>query len=850
MVSQQNGNNGSSAKLEKSSLLVRISGAKLRTLIIIGCLLSCAGFLGVRNGADNQIRTDFELSAVSRIQVVQREIEDNFGALRVFRAWFESAREDSADAFTRFATQTIASYRTVRAVQWAPRVRDPDRADFEARLREKYPRTTGILAASPGAKPAREAAKGEYYPIEYITWERASPMVGIDVSSLPGAVNAVKRAIITGEPSSTGKLKLWEHTGDATGVLTFLAIYDGPEKTHTAEWRSQHCRGLVISIETPDLLASGLQTFAEQGIHTYVFDLTVSGTRELLYMHPPSRELIGSADISSPEYLLQEKLVYAQKLPAGGRDWQIICVGTDFMPSGAGNFRPMAFLMCGLAVTAALALYLRMVSREASKLASANRHLQSQVLDRQKAHDELHYQAFHDPLTGLPNRRQFGQRFDEAIDQARTAGESLALFYVDLDGFKMINDTLGHAVGDGVLKAVAERFRKNVGRRDVVARTGGDEFNILLVEVGNGELADRVAQALLASLSKPIEVDGRILTLSASIGISLFPDNGQDFQELAHCSDAAMYVAKKRGKNCYERYTSELASSTRRGMELALSLRGAIERKELCLFFQPILGLGIEATLRFEALLRWRHPQIGLLGPAHFLSIAEDAGLTATIGRWVLHEACRMSQSWQSQGHRPIGVSVNVSGLQFSRPEFTESLDSALAASGLSPSLMELELSESSVVAEIEASMERLGAIRRKGVSVAIDDFGTGFSSLTYLETLPIDALKIDRSFLPRSESNFRRSSLLRSLIALGRSLNLRVIVGGIEVSRQFELVRGMGPNEVQGFLFSRPLSSAAVPEFIETWNQRQGSADIDRILEITRTPADLVLVSSRPQAM
>ncbi len=486
-----------------------------------------------------------------------------------------------------------------------------------------------------------------------------------------------------------------------------------------------------------------------------------------------------------------------------------------------------------------------MISRYTSTLATANVDLRNQVQDRQKAQDELAYQAFHDALTGLPNRRQFGQRFNEAIEQARQSQETLALFFLDLDGFKIINDTLGHAVGDAVLKAVAERFRKCVGRRDVVARTGGDEFNILLVEAGTGNLADRVAQGLLDSLRQPIEVGERILTLSASIGISVFPADGEDFRELAHCSDAAMYFAKKRGKNRFHRYTKELAVTNRRGMELALSLRGAIERNELCLFFQPILGLGVDSTLRFEALLRWRHPQNGLLGTGHFLSIAEETGLTAPIGTWVLHEACRLAKSWQSMGHRPIGVSVNVSGLQFSHPEFIESLDSALAASGLHPSLLEIEMTESAVVGEIEDSLLRLGMLRRKGVSVAVDDFGTGYSSLTYLEMLPIDALKIDRSFLPRSESNFRRSSLLRSLIALGRSLNLRVVVGGIEVARQFELVRGMGPNEVQGFLFTKPLSAPSVPEFIEQWNQKQGSQDTERILDSTRFPADLVLVSS-----
>ena len=602
-------------------------------------------------------------------------------------------------------------------------------------------------------------------------------------------------------------------------------------------------------MQAADVLASALHNFSEHGIRTYVFDLTAAGPRQLLYLHPPTHAPRGSDAAYSPESLLQEKLVYAQKFPSGGRDWQIVCVGTGFI-TGASAVQPTAFLLCSLALTVALGLFVYMISRYTRDLATTNAILRNQVQDRQKAQDELAYQAFHDPLTGLPNRRQFGQRFNEAIERARQSQETLALFFVDLDGFKIINDTLGHAVGDAVLKAVAERFRKSIGRRDVVARTGGDEFNILLVEAGTGNLADRVAQALLDSLSKPIEVGERSLTLSASIGISLFPTHGQDFQELAHCSDAAMYFAKKRGKNRFHRYTKELAVTTRRGMELALSLRGAIERNELCLFFQPIIGLGNESTLRFEALLRWRHPQIGLLGPGHFFSIAEETGLTAPIGTWVLHEACRQASKWQSMGHRSIGVSVNVSGLQFARPEFMDSVDSALAESGLRPSLLEIEMSESAVVGEIEDSLVRLGVLRRKGVSVAVDDFGTGYSSLTYLETLPIDALKIDRSFLPRSESNFRRSSLLRSLIALGRSLNLRVVVSGIEVTRQFELVRGMGPNEMQGFLFSKPLSAASVTEFIEKWNQKQGSADIDRLLDSTRVPSDLVLVSSRSQAV
>jgi diguanylate cyclase (GGDEF)-like protein len=648
----------------------------------VGCLLSATGFWLVRKGTENEIRNDFQLASATRIQVVQRELDDNLGVLQVLRAYFETSKDEGPEAFDKFASQSVTTYRSLRSLEWAPRVRDPDRGPFEARLRSQWPGATGIVAANANGKLARAFSKSEYYPIEYVSfWNKEPAFAGYDVSSNPATAGTVKQAILTGQPASTGKLKLGERPGGGYGVTTFLAVYDAPDKGKGAEWRQQHCRGLVIStLQTGELLAAALRNFSERSIRTYVFDLSAAGPRQLLYMQPLSAMDTVSDGTYSPETLLQARLVYGQKIPAGGREWQIICVGSDAV-STSTNWQPMVFLLCALSVTAAAGLYLHMLSRYTSDLATANVDLRNQVQDRQRAQDELAFQAFHDPLTGLPNRRQFGQRFNEAIEQAKQTKDSLALFYVDLDGFKLINDSLGHAVGDAVLKAVAERFTKNVGKRDVVARTGGDEFNILLVEAGPGNLADRVAQGLLDSLNKPIEVGGRVLTLSASIGISLYPAHGQDFQELSHCSDAAMYFAKKRGKNRYHRYTKELAVNTRKGMELALSLRGAIGRSELSLFFQPILGMGSEGTLRFEALLRWKHPQMGLLGPGHFLSIAEETGLTAPIGRWVLHEACRHAATWQRMGHRPIGVSVNVSGLHFAHPEFMSSVDSALAES-------------------------------------------------------------------------------------------------------------------------------------------------------------------------
>ena len=777
---------------QEKAVRLRSTGLRIKALVLVGCLLSCAGYLGVNVGQEN----DFHLASKVRVQAMEREVNNDYAVLHALRILFETRRDDGPVALDRFAAQALSSYRSLRVLEWAPRVRAPDQTD--------------------------------HYVVAYATQSHRA--IGTDLSANGDTASAVLRAVKTGEPTSSGRLPLQD-------VLFLLPVYDSPDRGESAAWRLQHCRGMLAGIiDTSALVGAAVQDSVAQGIRTYIYDLSAPEATRLLY---PA----GKAPSRDPH---AEKQVYSQKFETGGHEWEIVCVGPDFA-SLTLSWQPLFFLICGLLVTAGCAFYLYMISKHTSDLASANVHLRAQVENRQKAQVELDYQAHHDLLTGLPNRREFERRFNQAVERAKMSQDTLALFFVDLDGFKSINDTLGHAAGDGVLKAVAERFRTSIGRNDVVARTGGDEFNILLTEAGTGGLADRVAQGLLDAISQPIELSGRFLSLSASIGISLYPENGQDYQELAHCSDAAMYYAKKRGKNRFHRYTKEMAITTRRGLELAMSLRGAIERNELCLFFQPIVGLGVEPTLRFEALVRWRHPEIGLLGPGHFFSLAEENGFAATIGKWVVSEACRLAAKWQAVG-RPVGVSINVSGLQFSRPDFLESVDYALVDSGLPPGLLEVELSESSVVGEIEDAMVRLAVLRRKGVTVAIDDFGTGYSSLTYLETLPIDALKIDRSFLPNTESNFRRSSLLRSLIALGRSLNLRVVVSGIEAPRQLELVRGMNPDEVQGFLFSKPLAGTAVVEFIEQWNGKQANPDIERLLEGVRPSADLVLLRPREQ--
>lgn len=837
--------------LSRAAGALRLSRHRLGVAIWLGCLLSAAGSWTVYRLTNGSTQSEFQRAADDRIQAIQQEITQDLGTLRILGAYLERSKNDGQASFDRFAQQTFSAYRDGVSLQWAPRIRADERAAFETRLRAASANFSGIVSGKLTAGLTPVPAKSEYYPIQYIyPWDGAAPYAGYDVAASPATASAALRAIATGDASSTGILRLMDRNSQGFGITTFLAVYDAPDKGRIPAWRLQHCRGLAISVVQLGILVDyAMRRFNERGIATYVFDLSGTPDLRLLAVQKSAGASGITSKPASPQALRNAKLLSTRTLRVGGRNWEIDCVGAEFVSDGS-LWQSILFLLCGLAVTCGVSLYIRTISRYTTDLATANLDLQRQVEDRHKAQTELAYQAHHDSLTGLPNRRQFSRRFDEAVERARQNGENLALLFVDLDGFKIINDTLGHAVGDTVLKTVATRFSNCISSRDVVARTGGDEFNFLLVGNVSSSLSERIAQGLLDCLNAPVEVSDRSLSLAASIGISIFPTHGQDFQELSHCADAAMYFAKKRGKNRFHRYTPELAVSTRRGMELALSLRGAIERNELCLFFQPIIGLGSPPTLRFEALLRWRHPQIGLLGPGHFFALAEETGLTAPIGNWVLRESCRSASQWQSVAKRPVGVSVNVSGLQFSRPDFIESVASALKMNHMPSSLLELEMSESSIATDIEESVVRLAALRRLGVSIAIDDFGIGYSALSHLETLPVNAIKISRSFLPQNETNYRRSSLLRSVIALGRSMSLRVAVGGIEISRQFELVRTMGPNEVQGFLFSKPICGTAVPAFIESWNQKQGSPEIERILEAARPPADLIVVRSRSQAV
>ena len=416
--------------------------------------------------------------------------------------------------------------------------------------------------------------------------------------------------------------------------------------------------------------------------------------------------------------------------------------------------------------------------------------------------------AQHDFLTDLPNRMLLGDRITTSISLARRHDKKRALLFLDVDRFKHINDSLGRQVGDKLLQSVAHRLVACVRGSDTVSRQGGDEFVVLLSEMEYAEDAARSAEKMLRALAEPHNIAGKELHITASIGISVYPDDGEDAETLIKCSDIAMYHAKDKGRNNYQFFTPDMNVRAVERQFLEGNLRRALERREFVLHYQPKINLETGMITGAEALIRWRHPERGLIPPTLFVPIAEDCGLIVSIGRWVLHEACRQAQAWIDAGLTPMPVSVNISALEFQSKDFLEGVRATLKETGLSPRYLELELTESVLMQTNGSTAPTLIALKGLGVRLAIDDFGTGYSSLSYLRQFPIDTLKIDQSFVREITAGSLDDTIVGAVISMGKTLKQRVVAEGVETGEQLAFLQRQHCGEGQGFHFSRPVSA------------------------------------------
>lgn len=428
------------------------------------------------------------------------------------------------------------------------------------------------------------------------------------------------------------------------------------------------------------------------------------------------------------------------------------------------------------------------------------------ITERRQAEARIHHLALHDALTGLPNRTLMAEMLTHAIAQARRNGTRVALLMLDLDHFKNVNDTFGHFTGDRLLEAVAMRLKSCLRESDIVARLGGDEFLIGFPEVDDEQGIEQAAQKVLAALSEPYQIEGHRLQIAASGGICQYPVDAENAEVLLQIADSALYDSKKKRRGTFSFFTPELTQATLRRQKLERDLRDACTRGEFVLHFQPLVTIDSKHIVAVEALLRWRHPELGPISPSEFVPLLEDLELMTDVGTWVLRTACLQSVAWQNEGLPPVRVAVNVSAQQFYRADLVNTVKMVLRETGMNPRLLELELTESLTLDDSESSIRIMQELKQIGVSLSLDDFGTGWSSLSYLRRFPLDRLKIDRSFLRDIESQPTAEAVVRSIINLGRNLGLCCVAEGVETQGQLDYLHNQKCAEMQGFLFSTAL--------------------------------------------
>ncbi|WP_431065611.1 putative bifunctional diguanylate cyclase/phosphodiesterase [Methylotuvimicrobium sp.] len=442
----------------------------------------------------------------------------------------------------------------------------------------------------------------------------------------------------------------------------------------------------------------------------------------------------------------------------------------------------------------------------------------TEITELKLSEERLNYLAHHDPLTGLPNRLLFQDRLAQGILQAQRGKSMIAVMFLDLDRFKLINDTLGHPIGDELLVAVAERLRRCARETDTIARLGGDEFAVILSSMTREEDVEHVAQKIIQALSSVFCVGGHEVFVTTSIGITFYPGLNNDRSKLLEQADVAMYHAKKHGRNNYQYYTADMNAAAYERLMLETNLRRALEREEFRLYYQPQIDVQTGVVTGVEALIRWQSPELGLVSPGEFIPLLEETGLIVPVGEWVIETACRQMKEWLDAGYAAMTMAVNLSARQFHQVDLVEKIAQILQELSLPPELLELELTESMVMESVDSAIEILHKLKRMGVKVAIDDFGTGVSSLGYLKHFPIDTLKISHDFVLNLPRDSVDASIASAVINLARNMQLSSVAEGVENSEQMDFLCAQDCERLQGYLFSRPVPAEKIAELLGTW--------------------------------
>src|SRR6266576_2126228 len=741
----------------------------------IGLMLSLIAAYAVGRWEQRVTKVEFEGVAATELSVMQNGINEYLSRLVTLRTLFESTNEEvTRSEFEVFGGRLFADHPGILRIGWLPRVNRKERADYEAAAVNDGIAGYQIRSLAPdgGLSPAPESKF--YFPVFFSTESKTSMVYG--------------------------------PKGGTPGVLVSVPVYAKGTSRTTVPDRRRNLTGFVVGVFDLAQLLQSIRT------------ATAASTAITINAYPPEMGPGGPQYRSIPDYssapqTRQSKQDFAARthwsgaLRIGDASWQVQAIPTAGGRLIARYDRALIVLTAGLIITISVAVYLGLASRNSRQLALANR----RVLELAQT----------DILTGLPNRAFFLEQLDEAEPDERQRGGAFSILMLDLDRFKNVNDSLGHAAGDALLRQVALRLKSALRSTDVLARLGGDEFAIIQAgcddqRSGSITLATRISKLI----AEPFLLQGHQVEVGASIGIAMAPEHGSDQEQLLKKADLALYRSKSAGRNCFTLYDEAMSAELEARNTLESDLRDAVARCQFELHYRPFFDFPSGERCGLEALVRWRHPTRGLIPPDQFIPLAEETGLIAPLGEWVLKRACDDATSWPAD----IKVAVNLSPVQLKQAELFDVIRSALRSSGLPPERLEIELTESVLLeraAENHALMERLKGI---GISLALDDFGTGYSSLSCLTAFPFDKIKIDTSFIGNLTNGHKSSAIISSIMALARGLGMSVTAEGVETHEQFERLKALGVNFAQGYLLGRPMplgaSKVSLNQIMRTWVQ------------------------------
>jgi diguanylate cyclase (GGDEF)-like protein len=758
----------------------------------LGLLLSLIAAAAVGRWEQHVARVAFEGAAATELIVLQNGVNEYLSRLVTLRTLFESANEEiSRSEFEVFSGHLFESHTGAIRLGWVPRIKRKERAEYEAaaiadgvpgyQIKSLANQETGLLPAPPSE---------EYYPIFFSTEPKTSIVYGLDYATNPARSATLQRARDNDAVTAVPTKLLFDQKGGTHGVLVSVPVYVKGTSRTTITDRRRNLNGYVIGIfDLAELLHSiRTATAASSDIAILVYppDLGRSAGPE----HRSIPDYSSALQISQSTLALSTDAPWSGALKIGDANWRVEVTTAAASRLNAGYDRALIMLAAGLIITVFVVIYLELASRNSRAVELANQ----RVLELARI----------DTLTELPNRAVFLEQLEVAANAPdRSRGDTFSVIMLDLDRFKNVNDSLGHAAGDALLREAANRLRSALRDGDILARLGGDEFAIIQAacadqRMGSTDLATQICRRM----SEPFQLPGHRVEVGVSIGIAMSPEHGDDPRELLKKADLALYRSKSAGRNCFTLYDDAMSLELEARNTLESDLREAIARGQMELHYQPVFDVKTGDRRGVEALVRWRHPNRGLIPPDQFIPLAEETGLIVPLGEWVLRRACRDATPWPAD----VRVAVNLSAVQFKQAELFDVIMSVLSETGLPPERLELEITESVLLergAENYAFMQRL---KKVGISFALDDFGTGHSSLSCLTAFPFDKIKIDKSFVSSLMENYKATAIVSSIATLARGLGISITAEGVETREQFEMLRTLGVNFVQGYLLGRPV--------------------------------------------